>query len=242
VSVLRGEGTTLILYGMIDIPVGARTWTGYLSRPDGFGEWPTVVVVPGAWGLSGSVKDFCRRLARHGIAAIAADPYRGLSPDWDASRERALSAFGEISDERALGDIDAFGDFIANPSADWSNAESGFGVLGLGDGGVWASRFSARHPGVVALALLDPPLPAVAAPLGMVSVPILGTVARSAGAETGDDVGAVRSAAEHAEWALYGTVETDYWDADRYAYDAAAAIDTFDRIVGFFGRTLPPKE
>lgn len=107
---------------------------------------------------------------------------------------------------------------------------------------MWASRFSARHPGVVALALLDPPLPAVAAPLGMVSVPILGTVARSAGSETGDDVGAVRSAAEHAEWALYGTVETDYWDADRYAYDAAASIDTFDRIVGFFGRTLPPKE
>jgi hypothetical protein len=59
---------------------------------------------------------------------------------------------------------------------------------------------------------------------------------------TEDDVAEVLSAAEHAEWALYGGVEIDYWDADREAYDAAAAIDTFDRIVGFFGRTLPPKE
>ena len=241
-SVLRGEGTTLILYGMIDFPVGARTWTGYLSRPDGFGEWPTVVVVPGAWGFSSTVKDFCRRLARHGIAAIAADPYRGSSPDRDATREEALSAFGEISDQRALDDIDAFGDFIVNPSADWSNAESGFGVLGLGAGGVWASSFSARHPGVVALALVDPPLPAVVGPLDAVTVPMLGTVARPGGTETGDDIGTLRSAAEHAEWALYGAVGTDYWDADRDTYDAAAAIDTFDRIVGFFGRTLPPKE
>jgi hypothetical protein len=107
---------------------------------------------------------------------------------------------------------------------------------------MWASRFSARHRGVVALALVDPPLPAIAGPLGVVTVPIVGTAARPVATGIEDDVAEVLSAAEHAEWALYGGVEIDYWDADREAYDAAAAIDTFDRIVGFFGRTLPPKE
>jgi dienelactone hydrolase len=242
VSVLSGEGTTLILYGKIDIPVGAQDWTGYLARPDRFGEWPTVIVVPGLWGLSSSTKDLCRRLARHGIAGIAVDPYRGSPPHRDTAREGAIAAFGAIPGERAMGDIAAFASFIVNPSVGWSNAASGFGVLSLGSGGTWAARFVAGHPGVAGLALVNPPLPSVAAPLGGVSVPVLGTVTVGEDLESGDDLGVVRSAVEHAEWVRYGGVQAGYWDADQDRYNAAAATDTFDRVVGFFGLSLPPKE
>lgn len=141
-----------------------------------------------------------------------------------------------------MGDIAAFASFIVNPSVGWSNAASGFGVLGLGSGGTWAARFVAGHPAVAGLALVNPPLPSVAAPLGGVFVPVLGTVAVGGDPESGDDLEVVRSAVEHAEWARYGGVEAGYWDADQDRYDAAAATDTFDRVVGFFGLSLPPKE
>ena len=228
-SVLKGEGTTLILYGTIDIPLGARSWTGYLARPDGLGEWPTVVVVPGARGLSGSLKALCRRVARHGIAAIAADPFRSR-PSGGTSVRRALVA------------VEAFGGFIGNPTADWSNAGDGFGVLGLDDGAATATVYAGSDPAVLALALVDPPLAAIGDSLRNVVVPVLGTAARSDADAWDEDFAAVRAAAPQAEWALYSDAGFGFWDADRDDYDDVAATDSIDRVIAFFGRTLPPKE
>lgn len=240
-SVLEGEGTTLILYGTIDIPLGARSWSGYLARPDGVGEWPTVVVVPGAWGLSGSVKDLCRRLARHGIAAIAADPVRGQHLDPRTSPEEADDALATIPLSRALDDIGAFARFIVNPSADWSNAEHGYGVVGFDAGASWAARHVASHPSAISLVVVDPPLGPLADLIADVAVPILGTAPRSESSEWDDDFEAVRDAAGQAEWALYADVGSGFWDIGRDEYDHMAATDSVDRLVGFFGRTLPPK-
>lgn len=240
-SVLKGEGTTLILYGKIDIPLGARSWSGYLARPDGVGEWPTVVVVPGAWGLSGSVKDLCRRLARHGIAAIATDPLRGKHSDPRTPLEDAGDVLAAIPLSRALDDIAAFARFVVNPSADWSNAEHGYGVVGLDAGASWAARHVASHPLAISLGVVDPVLRLLPEVFTDVAVPILGTAPRAGSSEWDDDFAAVRDAAGQAEWALYGDVASGFWDIGRDDYDHVAATDTFDRLVGFFGRTLPPK-
>lgn len=240
-SVLEGEGTTLILYGTIDIPLGARSWSGYLARPDGVGEWPTVVVVPGAWGLSGSVKDLCRRMARHGIAAIAADPLRGKHLAPRTPPEEADDVLAAIPPSRVRDDIGAFARFVVNPSADWSNAEHGYGVVGLDVGASWAARHVASHPLAISLGVIDPPLGLLPDVVGDIAVPILGTARRSESSEWNDEFEAVREAAGQAEWALYGDVGPGFWDIGRDDYDHVAATDTFDRLVGFFGRTLPPK-
>ena len=44
VAVQLGEGTKDIIYGETSVPAGPRTFGGYLSRPDGLGEWPTVLI------------------------------------------------------------------------------------------------------------------------------------------------------------------------------------------------------
>ena len=108
-------------------------------------------------------------------------------------------------------------------------------------GGAWATRFAADHRGLAALALVDPPLGAIAATLPTVLVPVLGTVA-ARDADSEGDLEEARSAVAHAEWVRYGGVAAGYWDADREEYDDAAATDTWDRVIGFLGRRLPPKE
>jgi hypothetical protein len=209
VSVLEGEGTTVILYGSTDVSTGARSYDGYLARPDLIGEWPTVVVVSPSDGVSSSVKAICRGLARHGIAAVAP----------------------------AAGGLDVFIRFITNPAGHWSNAEHGFGVLGLGDGCGAAVAGAAESDAVVALALIDPALDdVVVAALDEVDVPVLGCAARDAAS-----VQEARAAAPQSEWVLYDGVESGYWDVNSDAYVANAAEDTESRVVEFFSGPLPAR-
>jgi hypothetical protein len=70
-SVLPGEGSHVILYGAMSFSVGTRTYSGYLARPDVSGSFPVGLVLG---QLGSGAKELCRRLARHGIAAVALEP------------------------------------------------------------------------------------------------------------------------------------------------------------------------
>lgn len=58
-----------------------------VSRPDGYlavpstGNGPGVLVLHAWWGLNGTMKDFCTRLAGSGFVAFAPDLYRGKVAD-----------------------------------------------------------------------------------------------------------------------------------------------------------------
>lgn len=209
-SVLKGEGTTVILYGTTNVSTGARAYSGYLARPDLMGEWPTVVVPSPSYDASSSVHAICRDLARHAIAAAAP----------------------------AAGGLDAFIGFVTNPAGHWSNAEHGFGVLGLGDGSEPAILEAAASELVVALALVDPVIDDDAVSmLAGIDIPILGL----SGPDTAGGVDAARGAAPHAEWVIYDGPGAGYWNIDADEYVAAAADDTGDRVVEFFSKTLPVK-
>jgi dienelactone hydrolase len=74
VSVLPGEGSFVILYGGATFAVATRTHHGYVARPDVAGSFPVAVVL----GPEGpGTRDLCRRLARHGVAAVALEPSSG---------------------------------------------------------------------------------------------------------------------------------------------------------------------
>ncbi len=210
-SVLKGEGTTVILYGSTNVSTGARSYPGYLARPDLKGQWPTVVVVgPSDSSAAPSVRAICRGIARHGIAAVAPD----------------------------AGGLEAFVGFITNPAGHWSNAEYGYGVLGLGDGSAGAIEAARTSELAAALALVDPVLDdAAVAGLGEVDVPLLGCVGRDAA----EGVEAARAGAPQSQWVLYDGVGAGYWDINGDGYVASAAEDTEDRVIEFFSVPLPAK-
>ena len=243
-SVLKGEGKVVILYGTISIPSGPRAYSGYLARPDLTGEWPTILLIPSAWGVTSSVKDLCRRLARQGFAVLAPDVFRGSGPSRSADRDDAEMALAAISDDRVLGELEAVIEFIANPAGFWSSAERGFGVLALGSGGRLASLVAGRSALVAALALVGPHLLAEGngagtADLQLASeIPVLGFSGREDDTAPPTAVAAVREAVPQAEWVIYDGAGADYWDDYLPSYDVEIVADTWDRLAAFYERSL----
>lgn len=239
-SVLKGEGKVPILFGSTTIAAGTQSHHSYLARPDLTGEHPTVLVVPSVWGVTSSVKDLCRRLARWGLAVIAMDPYREVPPERSAPWDVANEAMSRVSRRRIRSDAtDAVG-FVSNPAGYWSSAEHGFGVLGIGGGGPVAVELAATVGDVDALALLYAELDAdTTATLAKVSAPILGLYGKSDEVVSAQQRLAARDCAPHAEWVEYEGPGHDFLDDYLDAYDDVAATDAIERLVAFFEKNLP---
>jgi carboxymethylenebutenolidase len=56
----------------LELPTGS-TVAGYLSRPDGSGPWPGVVVLHEAWGLNDDIRRICDDVGAMGYLAVAPD-------------------------------------------------------------------------------------------------------------------------------------------------------------------------
>lgn len=238
-SVLKGEGKVEILFGSTSIAARSRVHGGYLARPDRAGEWPTIVLVAPAWGVTSSVKDVCRRVARHGFAVIAPDLYRGKPPGRRVSRadaEAAAAALPASQADRVITDIVAF---IANPAGFWSSAEHGFGVLGIGTGGVAAVR-AAVDQNAAALALVYAPLAAEeVSQLVRYRGAALGLYGRKDEIVAASDVSAWRDEAPRLRLVMYGEAGHDFLDDNGDTYAPTVAGDAIERIAEFFAGRLP---
>lgn len=237
-AVLAHEGTYPIMFGSMPIPVGAAHRDGYLARPDEAGTFPVVIVVPDLTGMDSFEKDLCRRLARSGIAAIAIDLYR--------SKGDPLAAYNDLSDTRALTDLDEVHEFVMSDDVPWKAGDK-VGLLGLDVGGRFALLKAARARWVAAVAVAYTPLAGddtrdlqVADSLGNLTVPVLGLY----GAEDElIDTGSVDEAQgrnQHGQWLLYDGVGHGFLDPTADGYDESAAEDAISRLIAFLTDTLPP--
>jgi dienelactone hydrolase len=255
VSVLNGEGKVPILFSSTSISVGALTHTAYLARPDLTGEWPTIVLVPSAWGVTGAMKYLVRRLAREGFAVICPDLYQGAAPARSVPKEHAVQMSLEPPPARVRRDLEHTVRFITNPTCFWSSAEDGFGVVGFGVGGLGAVDVATTHPGVP-LAMVGVPLSpqavqrdeeaepvqvhaGVAASLALVIGPVLGIYGQEGGAASRDEIMEARQRAPHAEWVLHDGAGADFFDDDHPGFDLTAQVDTIERLSRFFEKHLP---
>jgi carboxymethylenebutenolidase len=229
-TVLKGEGKVPILFGSTSISVASRTHIGYLSRPDLTGEWPTVIVVPDAAGVTPATKDLCRKLARRELAAVAVDPLR------TTRRPRVWTDRpSPVTPEQLDADLDDIVTFVTNPAGFWSNAEQGFGVLGVGTGGEAAARLAGRRPGLVVALVAAPLQPDLLSSAGA----LLGLYGRDDERVLVDDVVAARSGLPSAEVVIYDGARAGFIDDDSPDFDLDAATDAVERLVAFFLRHLP---
>jgi dienelactone hydrolase len=215
VSIIKGEKARVVtLFGTITVPSGSRSLAAYLARPDLRGEWPTVVVFGGADAVGSPIKELCRHLARQGFAVVAPE-----------NTTSAAARGGAI-------------EFVVNPTAAWSNAERGYGVIGVEGGGIPAVAEAGSRRLVSAVALISSAPSAET--LARVSAPILGLSGRADPDIPGDRIEAVRAAAPRAEWVVYSDVGADFWNDAAPGWDQEAAADAVDRLAAFFGQQLPP--
>lgn len=233
-SVLPGEGSHVILYGSMGFPARARSLSGYLARPDLAGAYPAVAVAPTAAGITSSVKDLARRLARHGLAVLVLDPHRGDAPGRRASGDEVAAAVAKLTDERVLADLDATLGYLRRPGTEWADPDR-IGLLGIGEGGRWALLAAAGDERVRGVALAYAPLDAATAG---VRAPVLGLYGKADEAVRADDVAAAHAAIPSSEWVLYDGAGSGFLDDASDSYDPAATKDALDRLVAFFTTRL----
>jgi dienelactone hydrolase len=222
VTVLLGEGTMEIIYGSISIPAGAQTLGGYLARPDGEGDWPTVLAFGPESSPLSSVKNICRVFARHGIAMLAPE----MTEDYDVN--------AVIASQVAR--------FVSAATGDWSNAHIGYGVLGFGYGIYDTARLAARDASVVAEASVAATIDeTVGTDLSRAEVPGLWIGSRSDSSVDVDLSVAQSESLPRTMFVVYPDADEGFWNDDADGFDEKAATDTVDRLIAFFSRELPKR-
>lgn len=236
-AVLSHEGTYSILYGSWPLPIGAAHRTGYLSRPDNAGQFPVVLVLPTLDGLTSFEKDLCRRLARHGFVGIAVDFYR--------SDEDPLDAYNQLSDSRAITDLDEVHEFVTSEDVDWT-MPGGVGIFGADVGGRFTLMAASRRDWAKSAVVAYAPLTGdedrefqVAESLSHLPIPILGLYGASDDLIDAVSVDEAQRRNEHGQWLLYDDARHGFLDVEHENFEPAAAEDAQARILAFFKATLP---
>ncbi|MDH3538904.1 MAG: dienelactone hydrolase family protein [Acidimicrobiia bacterium] len=224
-ALLKGEGTHQILYGSADIFSGLRHNRGYVARPDHAGSFPAVILLHGAAGISSSVKSFARRLARHGLAVVGPDLFRGvpsrLSPPYPAASQVLADAANTLH-------------WAASPDTAWVRPGP-IGVVALDRAASAAVEFAAAHD-VGGLALVAP----VLEPTVVADVAVLGFYGKDDEVVGDEDRAAVQEALSHGEWVLYGGAGHGLIDDSAPDYRWDVGEDVTARMVRFFGVALEP--
>lgn len=236
-AVLAHEGTYPIMYGATPIPIGAGHRTGYLARPDEAGVVPVVIVLPGLEGMGSFEKDLCRRLARMGIAAISLDLYPA-DPD-------PIAAYNDLTDTRALTDLDELYEFVLSEDVTW-NAGERVGLLGIDIGGRFALLKASRSRWVASVVVCYTPLAGdegrdepVGNVLGNLPVPVLGLYGAADDLIDTGSVDEAQTRNQHGQWLLYEGAGHGFLDPEAPAFDQSAADDALARLFSFFQQTLP---
>lgn len=222
-ALLKGEGTHQILYGSADIFSGLRHNRGYVARPDHAGSFPTIILLHGAGGITSSVKSFARRLARHGLAVVGPDLFRGVSP-------RLSPAYPDTA--RIAADAASTRQWTASPDTAWVRPGP-VGVVALDRAASAALEFAAAGD-VAGLALVSP----VLEPGPTTDVAVIGFYGKEDQQVESEDRAAVQETLGHGEWVLYGGAGHGLVDESSADYRWDVAEDVVARIVDFFKASL----
>jgi dienelactone hydrolase len=212
VTVLKGEGTHNILYGTSSINLGTRSVPVYLARPDKRGVFPTVVVSHDGTGLASWLKDFARKLARHGLSVVIPDLYRGdVESPWP-SLDRAVRSLRDGYE------------FAESDDVPWASSER-LVMVGFGEGGAAAAAFALHEPDVDGLILIGVP--------GDSEMDLAHTPVSMLGIFPSDIP--TPEAVPHMEIVTYGGVEGRFFDDDDQDFDRPASLDAVERVIAFVG-------
>ncbi|WP_019938666.1 dienelactone hydrolase family protein [Bordetella sp. FB-8] len=242
-----------LAHGDFRLSVQAGTIGAYYAAPAGKKDLPVVLVVQEIFGIHEHIKDICRRVAKAGYLAVAANLYERQG---DASAYTDISKLisevvGKVSDEQVLSDLDA--------SLAWAGQNGGdikrVGVTGFCWGGRLTWMYAAHNPAVKAGAAWYGKLTTGHGPLidtmavdiaDKIHGPVLGLYAGEDASIPLDSVEEMKkrlaasdnAASKASEIVVYPGVQHGFLADYRTLYNKQAAEDGWKRMLAWFGTYL----
>jgi carboxymethylenebutenolidase len=219
----------------VRFPSGSETLEGSLVRPERDGLCPGVIVIHEAFGLNENIRDVARRLADQGYVALAVDLFAG--------RNRALCMFRFFSgivlnslDHGGIHDLKAALTFLtAQPGVDSTRV----GAIGFCMGGSFAIAWAAADNRLKVIApyyAMNPrPLAAVARLCPVVGSYPENDFTRGSGEKLGVELD--RYQIPH-DIKIYSGAKHSFFNETGSRYNAAAAEDSWKRVLSFFEQHL----
>lgn len=219
----------------IQFPYGDRTLPGYLAQPDGAGPFPAVVVIHEVFGLNDHIRNIARRFAAAGYVALAVDLFADGNRALCIARIMMNSLLRPL-DQTAVQELKAALSYLATlPFVDGRRA----GAVGYCMGGGLALTWACTDDRLRAIAPYygsNPrPLDAVAR-----ACPVVGSYPEkdfTAGAGRKLHAALERYDIPH-DIKIYPGARHSFFNEQGHAYDAAAAQDSWQRVLAFFAERL----
>jgi carboxymethylenebutenolidase len=138
-----------LVAGEVKIPVADGEMPAYRAMPDGDGPFPVVLVVQEIFGVHEHIRDVCRRLAKEGYMAIAAELYarQGSVADMKDVKEIIAKVVSKVPDAQVMSDLDAS---VAYAAKSGKGDTARLGITGFCWGGRIVWLYAAHSPALKA--------------------------------------------------------------------------------------------
>jgi carboxymethylenebutenolidase len=232
--------------GEVKIPVQDGEIPAYRAMPANGGPFPLILVVQEIFGVHEHIKDICRRLAKEGYMAIAAELYarQGSVAGMTDIQEIIGKVVAKVPDTQVMSDLDATAAYAkASGSADTAR----LGITGFCWGGRITWLYAEHNPAVKAGVAWYGKLVGDPSPLtpkqpidlvGDLNAPVLGLYGA---ADTGipvDTIEKMRSACQAAgkicEFVIYPDTPHAFNADYRPSYREGPAKDGWARMLAWF--------
>jgi carboxymethylenebutenolidase len=241
-----------LAHGEFRLPAPGGYINAYYAAPQGKQNLPVVLVVQEIFGIHEHIKDLCRRLAKDGYLAVAADLYQrqGDAASYTDIPKLVSELVAKVSDEQVYGDLDAC---IAWAAAHGGDAKR-VGVTGFCWGGRLTWMYAAKNPAVKAGVAWYGKLTTGHGPLiktmavdiaGKLHAPVLGLYAENDASIPLDTVEAMKrnlavgnENSKACELVVYPGVGHGFLADYRPMYNKQAAEDGWKRMLAWFGKYL----
>jgi carboxymethylenebutenolidase len=138
-----------LIAGEVKVPVRDGAIPAYRAMPDKGGPFPTVLVNQEIFGVHEHIKDICRRLAKLGYFAIAAELYarQGDPSKYTDIRKLIADIVVKVPTAQVMSDVDAA---VAYAKSTGTADTARLGVTGFCWGGFATWMYAAHNPGLKA--------------------------------------------------------------------------------------------
>jgi len=226
-----------LVTSMVEFAANGGTAPGYLTRPEGEGPFPGVVVIQEWWGLNDQIKGVADRLALEGFGAIAPDLYRGkVTAEPDEARKLVMM----LDRAQAAKDIQGAVNYLV--SQPWVEPKK-VGVMGFCMGGALAATIAHAGKNVGAVAIyygsIGEPDDKVAE---AITAPILGLYGEADHGIPVDQVKEWQSLLEQHgktnDMVIYPGAPHQFFNEERPSYRPEAAEDAWNRTLAWWRQHL----